>query len=256
MNITKKSKNLEHLILDTCEGISVAALRKLSNLKNLVRLELEDTQGVDDSVIINIANRCKKLETFILLNLHEISTHGLQNIANLKNLEHLNISHTKLNRTTFIGITNNCTKLKNLYLTSCKNLPEDALKELGKLVNLEVLFVTAVENFTDSVLLGLQSQNLIILQCDFCRNVTDFGIKPLIENSPNLNFLFAHETKVTYRSLIHAVNKMIHRTNNCVLNITVNKKEAERFDQWKKHSDYLNTQNLKVDISCYLLSSV
>lgn len=271
MNITNESKNLkylnleacddsisvpyglstlkgsEHLNVESCKGISVPdALQGLSNFKNLEHLNLSGITGVDDCVITGITNECKNLKELFLPPYSEISADGLGTLANLENLEKLDMSHVKnIDRATIIGIANHCTKLKHLELNSCKNVPEAAFKELGKLVNLEFLLVPAVENITDSVL--LQLRNLTVLKCDFCSKVTDVGIKHIIKNSPNLNFLFARETGITFESLVYAGNKVRHLKNNFVLHITVNMNVAKRFDRCKRHFANLRTPYLDVE---------
>ncbi|KAF7992303.1 hypothetical protein HCN44_001628 [Aphidius gifuensis] len=113
-------KNLVHLDL-SFSRLNIPS-NLLTNLENLEHLDLHKSKGfIDDSMFTNVSSNCPKLKYLNLNDCHiKLSTRGLDEIANLRNLEFLMINtiRNQLNGSSFARMK----KLKVLECICCVNV--------------------------------------------------------------------------------------------------------------------------------------
>lgn len=90
LNAVRKCKNLKKLAFNSRTNATALRLRELGNLENLESLVFDEDENADDSVIINIASKCKKLEKLSVYRDSSVSFSSvkaiIQNCPNLKYL--------------------------------------------------------------------------------------------------------------------------------------------------------------------------
>ncbi|KAF7992655.1 hypothetical protein HCN44_004999 [Aphidius gifuensis] len=235
MNILTQNIQLTSLTLSQCKIYNNGHL--LSNLKNLEYLKLYlNIDGINDNDITCIINNCKKLKTLIIDNLTvQLSINVFDAIGSLIDLEILNLSGQKyINNASINNIINNCKKLKSIYITSMLTTSM-TLNKLGCLKNLKSIYLPSCNGVNDYVLNGFL--NIEKLHCYKCYNVTDFGIKYILDNSPNINYLNVINTCITIDTINYAWKI---RKNKCKkLIIYVDKLIYHYFNIDKKNDQYL-----------------
>ncbi|XP_044007035.1 F-box/LRR-repeat protein 20-like [Aphidius gifuensis] len=218
--IVKYCKNLKHLCMDpTCEFIEAYVVKKLTKLKNLENLEINDG-CLSEEAIIAISNNCKKLKSLELDGCDVVSTIDrlsspsvLNELSKLQYLEHLSLSFTGIiGDNTVIAIAHNCKNLKSLDISDFDDITETALVALTKLKNLEILRVGSL-NISDSFIIRLKG--LKVFDCDGCKELTDTGIIQFIKNNPDLEKIYACDIdNITIDLVIGADQATKHRTND------------------------------------------
>lgn len=125
-----RKKKLVHLDLSFC--LLDVKSNLLVNLENLEHLDLHKSKGyIDDSMFTNVSINCPKLKYLNLNDCHiKLSTNGLNEIANLTNLECLmiNTMRNTLNGSSFARMK----KLKVLECICCVNVDNNSIIGLLK----------------------------------------------------------------------------------------------------------------------------
>lgn len=156
---------------------------------------------------------------------------GASSISNLVNLEHLCLKKViGVDNGVIMDIANKCSHLKFLDITYIRRLTELTLMELAKLENLEQLIINAVINVADDMFIKMRSK-LHVLECKYCRDVTDVGIIGILRNCPNLHRLDVRGTEVSIETLIQAAKETKRRKNNVVLRLTADRLITQEFHQ-------------------------
>lgn len=89
---TNNCQKIKHLNIASWKGMSILALRSLSNFKNLEYLNAANVSELDSGVIYNIANNCKNLKYLNITFCHKISRLAVKEIVkNCPKLELLDI---------------------------------------------------------------------------------------------------------------------------------------------------------------------
>ncbi|XP_044020590.1 F-box/LRR-repeat protein 2-like [Aphidius gifuensis] len=204
------------------------ALKKLTELKNLECLILEEH---NEESIIAISNNCKKLKR---LEIHHCiiassidgeplpSSSVFDELSKLQCLEHLNLCYAQnLQDSTITAIANNCKNLKSLDIRgSICDITETSLVVLTNLENLVKLDVSCLNIITDSFLIKLKG--LKELHCYSCKNLTNAGIIKFIKNNPDLERLdVRYINNLTSDLAIAADQATKNRTNGIILSIII-----------------------------------
>ncbi|KAF7992734.1 hypothetical protein HCN44_005078 [Aphidius gifuensis] len=186
--ISKKCKKLKQLKLRKYPMSYSSVFEEILQLYNLECLVICDVENVDDNYIIQITKNLKKLKTLEFGCCDNFTNDTLQQLGQLKELEHLLLSSAH-NDESIISITNNCNKLKSLRLFHCTGT-SSALCELEKLKYLETLHLYDIENVNDDVIICIANQckNLKTLKINFSLKLTEIGLKE-IEKLENLECL-------------------------------------------------------------------
>ncbi|XP_044021102.1 F-box/LRR-repeat protein 20-like [Aphidius gifuensis] len=228
--VVEYCKNLKHLrITDYRDDLmNETALKKLTELKNLECLILEENISLSEESIIAISNNCKKLkrleisECIIVPSIPGVrlsSSTVLDELSKLQCLEHLNLGFAEnLKDSTIISIANNCKKLKILDIQGCCAITETSLVNLTNLENLVKLDVSCLDIITDSFLIKLKG--LKELNCYYCQKLTNAGIIQFINNNPDLELLDVRYIKNLTSDLAIAADQATqNRTNGIILDI-------------------------------------
>uniref|UniRef100_A0A0G4H8H3 F-box/LRR-repeat protein 15-like leucin rich repeat domain-containing protein n=1 Tax=Chromera velia CCMP2878 TaxID=1169474 RepID=A0A0G4H8H3_9ALVE len=227
--LTKKGTCIEAVIC-TFGKPQVQKSCLLSLPSGLSELELNGCQELDDSALLFLASRLKKLVRFELYWNLKVTDAGVVKIlrSNFRTLRHLNLSGCrKLTDTTAHEIADYCSRLRFLDLTRPAGMTEKGLWHIcERLSNLETLTLYASNNFTPEAfqflsrlrllknldLCGSSVEdevvenaaggggwlNLVSLNLTWCLRVTDRSLKALSKGCPALETLSLHgNTSIT-----------------------------------------------------------
>eukprot|EP00271_Cylindrocystis_brebissonii_P007489 TRINITY_DN2105_c0_g3_i1.p1 TRINITY_DN2105_c0_g3~~TRINITY_DN2105_c0_g3_i1.p1 ORF type:complete len:565 (+),score=81.98 TRINITY_DN2105_c0_g3_i1:540-2234(+) len=247
--LARGCRALEVLSMHGYKGLDAPLLEIGNCCHNLKQLRLRSAPAMGDSVIVNIAAKCSKLEK-LDLSFTEITDVALHAIGKgLTQLKHLDLKHCK--RVTGEGIASvatGCLKLQVLHLgvvevgdtgiialgRHSKHLEELYLDygwgKWGKLSQhavsvlakgcrqLKVLSLRGSKQVDDEVLQGLQQgcPSLTSLDLHACELVTDLGLQSVIKGCKKLENLVLSGTNVGANVI--AVNEGLPRLTNLRLN--------------------------------------
>lgn len=118
---------------------------EISNFEKLEYLNLEYAYSLCDESLIKILEKCTSIK-HLDMGLYSsseyksyLSSSTLKKIANLKNLEHLDIQSRKnVDDSVIKNIVKFCTNLKQLNLEGCKKISKTVLKDINELENLKI----------------------------------------------------------------------------------------------------------------------
>lgn len=166
-------------------------------------------------------------------------------IPALRNLEHLDLSDVQnIGDEILRNIINNCKNLKHLNISSCNDITKHSLNHIGNAENLNELFVNGICDFDDSIIDRLQ--NIKILECRSCIDITDIGIIRILNNSPNLKRLDISDTGVTQLILRCASDVSARRFgNNNKLHIVARDSLIKEFDGMDSIGQFLVIEECK-----------
>lgn len=126
-------------------------------------------------------------------------------IGKFNNIEYLDLHDTyTLDEALIFYLTDNCKNLKYLDISgqeTGERLSTESLQTLGKLKNLEKLFLNLIDYAVDDIVINQLNNNLRILECKFCDQVTDSSILKILKNCKNLERLAVPGTGVTIETL-------------------------------------------------------
>ncbi|KAF7992151.1 hypothetical protein HCN44_001476 [Aphidius gifuensis] len=160
---------LEFIYCKIKEGTSF-----ILNLPELQSLTLDDMDSIDDC-IINLPNESKNLKCLTLRNRRAVSAGALKKIANLINLEALDMdSFEGVDGDVFVSIVKGCKKLKSLEISYCPEISGDDLLEISNLKNLECLEFYHTKNLNDDVIIKIANncKKITKLSMKKCKNVS------------------------------------------------------------------------------------
>ncbi|XP_023326266.1 F-box/LRR-repeat protein 7 isoform X2 [Eurytemora carolleeae] len=90
--VTKNNPNLESLIIDESDRVNNGCCKAISeNCPNLLELSMYGCDGVTESGIVNLVKKCQKLRLLSLGNLRMLSCRAIKCIAELVDLEYLDV---------------------------------------------------------------------------------------------------------------------------------------------------------------------
>ncbi|KAF7993002.1 hypothetical protein HCN44_005783 [Aphidius gifuensis] len=167
--------------------------------------------------------------TLVNLDLTGCSLRNSFDISNLRRLESLTLEwvagvDTVLTASIAIG----CGNLKYLNMTNCSTVTETALQEIAKLENLEKLIISNVSMAQDDMF--EQFFQLKYLDCFGCCDITDVGLKKVLEKCSMLEYLDATETGATIETIKTAATMTKYRQNDIILEITLSSSVVEEYN--------------------------
>lgn len=168
-NMTKlKSLNL---------NIKLSNFQFLNKMTRLKRLCLNN-KLITDILIMDLHSIMPELE-YLSLPSCKLSNVGINNLIQLTNLEHLNLSNTKIRDDNLQIITNYLINLKSLELESCDELTNHGLIYLSRLINLEHINLNYNKNITYkglNILKDLKKINSLFLKHYYTNDNEDFEL--------------------------------------------------------------------------------
>ncbi|KAK0157621.1 hypothetical protein PV328_011336 [Microctonus aethiopoides] len=121
MQALTKNRSLIKLSLSSAEFKSpMRSINTLGNLVNLKKLDLSFVQQLEDDNLIHISHNCKQLKALNIEFCENITDKGIVSIANLPELESLNMGN--LNHVTDDSIGNLSGSLEYLWCVGCPNI--------------------------------------------------------------------------------------------------------------------------------------
>lgn len=237
-NVGNDWKNLRHLEVNE-PGFKLNGLEKFDNLEIL---NLVNVRTVEKKTIELISHGCKKIKRLNLNGCYHLSASSdLNDLKMCKNLEHLSLKSVRDIDKKFIeNITVGCINLRFLDMNNGK-LSEGIFQVLADgLKNLERLRISYNDSVNNDDLISISSmKKLKVLECNCCKQVTDDGIKFILEKCCDLTFLDVWGAGVTLKTLVNAVDETKKRINNVKLIIAVNDDIAKSFKNLEKTSSLM-----------------
>ncbi|VDM79769.1 unnamed protein product [Strongylus vulgaris] len=125
---------------DRFEKLTFAGLSHITHMTSLVELALDYNSLVNDAFLLKITSALSNLKTLSLANAgsdQKITMKGLNAIANLKELEQLDLSSLAALRSgVLLEIAYSCRQLTLLQLRNCVYLSDDGVKGLARMKNI------------------------------------------------------------------------------------------------------------------------
>ncbi|KAJ8673256.1 hypothetical protein QAD02_004518 [Eretmocerus hayati] len=222
-------KTLESLLIINCYMQDSKYLNSIIRLAS--KLHTLNVSSLLGSLKDSPFNRLEIVSPQLMrLNLNDIRQFDcISDIYELKNLMILSLSDTYLNDGILEMIMENCTRLVVLNLTYNPDLTDASLCNIGSLLSsLKYLSIGSNDQFTDTGLLGLLSQNLRVLDV----SETSFSEKALvvlIKRMENLEGLDITDCKHLKNSFMQSVIAVVDaRTNKISLEVAISKRSMNR----------------------------
>ena len=160
----------------------------LSNLTNLVELDLSSCKKITDNGFVYLSNLTNL--KILSLNNCNITDTGLSYLSNLTNLQILNLGECYEITDDGLVYLSNLTNIQELCLRSC-NITDAGLLYLSNLIDLNKLNLNLCERITDDGLVYLSNlKNLKMLDLTDCHNTTYTGAVDLKNVLHNLDILY------------------------------------------------------------------
>ena len=221
--------------LDLSYNYDLVDISNLATLKKLEELSLAENSKIEDFSYL------KDLTNLKMLDLGWTNIKDLDFIANMSNLEYLNLSTSMLNGKIDISNIFNLTNLKNLILKRCLWLTEEELLEINKLTKLESLDIAScnIKNID-----FLKDINLKYLYFDNNTYVTDEGeitgqndisdLTPLTKMTNLIELDISNNTSITNIEVIKNLTNLIsfHASNLKIKDATILDSEAFKDRDW------------------------
>jgi hypothetical protein len=169
----------------------------LSNLDSLqLRVLKLNVSFMSEEKMIQILKKCQFLESLDMGGKQFNHSNNLLKIIGsyCKNLEYLNLSHSKNLNEEGIAYLKSCLKLRELNLSFCPLVSPQALNDLlancGR--SLETLILFQNSQLTSDVMreISLYSKELRYLNVGGCRKISSSSIQKVLESCPHLHSIF------------------------------------------------------------------
>lgn len=214
---------IEEIILVECNGVSpcyfLNALKKFDKLHSLT---LQTCVSFNDSVIQALRLRAKSLRNLELSGYFPmLSSQALQNLAELVNLQKLNVGqNVSVTDDCLLVVSACCKHLQYLDIHGCQDVTNKGLAGLVTLPKLEKLIISYLGKVTDQPLGNLLS--LKSLQCRGCPEIKDMGLCNLVFMATQLELLdISGCNSVTNNWINLAIKCTENRTNGIILKVYV-----------------------------------
>lgn len=187
----KGCQDVIFLYLNPCSHVTDIGLASFKDCKNLVLLNIGNTQVTDDG--LGYFKDCPKLRV-LGLDCTQTGDRGLANFKDCKGLESLWLNNTLL---TDVGLSNfkGCSNVVNLSLHSTK-VTDAGLANFKACKNLGNLSVGHTEVSDEGLALFKDAEKLREMSLHNCQNVTDTGLQ-YFRGQKSLLKIDARGTKVT-----------------------------------------------------------
>ncbi|XP_044009564.1 uncharacterized protein LOC122853265 [Aphidius gifuensis] len=144
------------------------------------------------------------------------SNHILKGINKLNDCTELNLSTHQITDNGLYIIANVMVQLKILCI-SCELVSDDGVVAISKINNLQTLELIGSNNVTDSSIKLLKNLTKLKLPCS--AKITDDSVTKVLENSPDMEDLYAEYTSVTVEFIKKAAD--ISKNRERVLHVGV-----------------------------------
>ncbi|XP_072754936.1 putative RNA-binding protein EEED8.10 isoform X2 [Anoplolepis gracilipes] len=217
------SQTMHTIILDRCDNIQdnhfSTALKKLKNLKHLA---ITNCTGITVITLKAIGEHCKSLnELEIEGSLLFAEGKDVLHLTKLVNLKVLKFIYNPLVSDEFlINLTQQCQQLTYLDITGSLDVTDAGLAAIATLPTLEKLIINYVRKITDK---GLENMcGLKELECRKCTSISDEGMSMFIRSSPQLQLLdISGCHNITNITLDAAKDACNTRANNLMLKMII-----------------------------------
>jgi len=190
-----KLQELQRLEIEGCgRRLGDDGVKHLHKCSNLTTLNLNGCQRITPVVIENILKDCKSIHTLAIGSMTTLEDKSLVSIlragSQIKQL-YLNNDSKLTNLAVEAAAKLLNTKLEELEIAYCANIDDDAIIHLAKNApNLTSLNLYGCYKITDKALQALstlpgEKSLLKKLNLSMCRNITDAGLKFLLEGDKN-----------------------------------------------------------------------
>lgn len=248
-SIGKNCRKLKHFQVNKCPNTSANDLMQLANCEELECITLSRMENLNDEVMMEITQNCKKLETIEFSRPEKIFEYEFKCVVNCRHLQILSLDRVdKIDQNFLLKLRINCPKLRRFDLNTCDDLTKLALVELAKFVNLEELYLETTFDVDDKVLANMKK--LKKLDLTGLAEVTDAGVMKVLGNCPDLESLKISYCKVTKKSLIFADRKLKERTNNIPMVIVAKDSDIDDFNKVVKNPSPLLTLKPITECPC------
>ncbi|XP_043464709.1 F-box/LRR-repeat protein 2-like [Leptopilina heterotoma] len=215
--------SIQEIILSECNMVSpcffLNALKKFDNLHSLT---LQTCVSFNDSVVQALRLRTNSLKNLELSGYFPmLSSQALKNLAELVNLEKLNLGQNiSVTDDCLLVVSECCKQLKSIDINGCQAVTDNGIAGLVTLPKLEVLIISYLGKVTDQHLGNLQS--LRILECRGCPDIKDMGLCTLAFMATKLELLDISGCNcVTNNWIDCAIRYTESRTNGIILKVFI-----------------------------------
>lgn len=184
-------------------NLSSNGIKAIVHLKNLSYLDVSRCNGLDDTSLQFITPKLEKLSQLIMRACNNVESPGVQAIAHLSTLTHLDVFVCKgMDDISLQVIAPKLTRLTHFNAFGCKNLQSEGIKTIAHFKNLTHLNLSFNQSLDDSALQALVPHltNLSHLEISDSRCITKAGIQALAK-LVNLTHLDLKDTNLDDESL-------------------------------------------------------
>lgn len=222
LSLLKDFSNLKVLNLSGCTNITSDALSNLP--KSLTKLNLRGTHIMDTGCLFHYKYKNRKNLIALDLSDSEITDDGLKNLryGNGNSLTNLNLGDTKIGNVGLRYAVRKCPDLTELDLSGCFNIENDGFRTIAKCSKLTALDLSKCRKITDGAL-KLLPKTINKLSLSGCEEITDDGLLYIAEHFPDLTVLDLSNTKVTddgIQAIAKHCKKLTHLDLQRCTNIT------------------------------------
>lgn len=184
----------ENLYLEDCTQLTDKGMIYIGDkCKNLRSISISGCITLTDEGILQLTQHCCMTESLVFSKAgHNVTSQGLQNIANLSLLKELDLSkNTVVNDELLFSIGRSCIHLKFLNLDSCEGDITDAgLQCLVSCYQLSSLVISYLPRITDESVIRLAfNGTLEKLVARACAGLTDKSFESLLQHCGQLTIL-------------------------------------------------------------------
>jgi len=201
--------NLESFHIKFCTNIDTAGVAKIaSTCKNLVDINLGGCWRLEESALHAIADNCTKLLKLDMSKSY-LTAQSFEAVARITSLNKFSIADSIIEESGLQALQS-LTNLKVLLLDNCAQTTDETIGAISKIKSLEILSLNGCPRIGDKAM-GFITEglnNLEYLNLSECSNITDHGLKKMIDKAngqsklPKLkSLLLAELTDITDRSL-------------------------------------------------------
>ena len=231
LKIISKLTNLKHLNISGLNAIHRAGIQSIVSLKNLEHLDMNGCHGVDDLSLHPIATQLTKLTYLNISSCEFVTTVGIQHLANLTNLFHLDMHFCRgVDDLSLQTIAPKLTNLAYLDISNCYNISVGGIQTLVFLVNLVHLDMNHCNGVND---LSLQTisphlKKLEYLNLNYCKKILTTGFEAIavLKNLIHLELEKCKIEDLSFQKIIPHLTKLEYLNLNYCENILTTGFEA------------------------------
>nr|XP_033798321.1 leucine-rich repeat-containing protein 29 isoform X2 [Geotrypetes seraphini] len=188
--------NLRELALQNCKDLSSEAVSILCKWQpNLTSLNLSGCSELSDSAVLAVSSHLQSLQHLYLAKVRRLTDIGLRGIADLKELQSLDMSECSLlNGSELVkGLSSSHLhpKLQSLSFASCCLLKDISVVSLAGSLGayLRILDLSSCMTLTDISIQAISTHlnRLTILRLAWCKELTDWGLLGIMNPDKELN---------------------------------------------------------------------